>query len=449
MSGNAHIDPAEPRDMDGGDAAALSASNFSSLVESVFIYGINYTPEPTGVGRYTGDIGAYLSRKGVRVTVVTAIPHYPGWAPRDGYANWYKAESISGVRVVRCPLLLKSKMRGIWRLVAPLSFAITSAPVAIWKILIMRPDVVVCVEPTLFSAPLALCCAKLVRARTILHVQDMEIDAAFAVGHLARGKVKRFAHWIESCVLRRFTSVVTISSGMCEMLVSKGVVPARLSVVRNWVDIDKIDPMKVSSWLREELAIAPEAFIALYAGNIGPKQALPLVLDVAAALSNRADIVFIVAGEGPDKNSLIRLYGHLPNVRFLPVQAEDRFCELLTSVDCHLMPQHNGTTDMMLPSKLGGMLASGKPCIVMADDHTELYRFLFGSAVLVPPGNSEKLADAILSLASGSVSVNAQAQLKLVRDLDVKRCLEMFSDILLKGKSSPASDTQNSGGFCG
>ncbi len=89
-----------------------------------------------------------------------------------------------GVRVTRCPLILKRPMKGIWRLIAPLSFAVTSAPIAIWSTLRQRPKTVVVVEPTLFVAPMALLCARLVGARTLLHVQDLEVDAAFAMGHL-------------------------------------------------------------------------------------------------------------------------------------------------------------------------------------------------------------------------------------------------------------------------
>lgn len=434
MSGAVRNASSESQELDADKRVgvdALETSGISSVAKNVLIYGINYTPEPIGVGRYTGDIGEYLSRNGVCVTVVTAIPHYPGWAPRDGYSNRYNAEYISDVRIVRCPLFLKSEMRGVWRLIAPLSFAITSTPIAIWMILARRPDTIICVEPTLFSAPIALFFGKLVGARTVLHVQDLEVDAAFAVGHLGVGKLRRIAHWFETRILKGFSSVITISTGMRDMLLAKGVLPERLSVVRNWVNTEKIKPMQGHPWVREELDIAPDAFIVLYAGNIGPKQALPLMLDVAAKFAHRSDVVFIVVGDGPEKISLVARYGHLRNVRFMPVQSEDRFCELLSSVDCHLLPQHIGTTDMMLPSKLGGMLASGRPCIVMAGPGTELFNFLADAAIMVPPGDARRLLKAIEELVDGGVSVDANVQLELVKRLDEGHCIGSFSKIVL------------------
>src|SRR5450755_2708353 len=101
----------------------------------ILIYGINYTPEIIGVGRFTGEIGAYLAKNGFDVCVVTAPPHYPGWRAFPPYsARRYASETRAGVKILRCPLLLRADIHGIWRLIAPFSFALTSAPVVLWKI---------------------------------------------------------------------------------------------------------------------------------------------------------------------------------------------------------------------------------------------------------------------------------------------------------------------------
>ena len=98
--------------------------------------------------------------------------------PYRAYA--YCSETIDGVKVARCPMAMKTDAGGLWRLLAPLSFAIAAAPMLLWRMLRFRPDVVMCVEPTLFSAPLALLAAKLLGANSLLHVQDLEVDAASA-----------------------------------------------------------------------------------------------------------------------------------------------------------------------------------------------------------------------------------------------------------------------------
>ncbi len=211
----------------------------------ILIYGMNFSPEIAGVGRYTGEIAQHLADTGLDVTVVTAQPHYPGWRVKQGYRNRYSFGFEGGMRMRRVPVLLRQPMHGIWRLVAPLSFALTSAPVVFWEILRRRPHTVLCVEPTLFAAPVAQAAARLVGAFTVLHVQDLEVDAAFAVGHLgSRKSLKALGTLFEKLTLHRFHRVVTISDRMADRLVEKGVSRTRLSVVRNWVDLAHIFPMR-------------------------------------------------------------------------------------------------------------------------------------------------------------------------------------------------------------
>jgi len=402
-----------------------------ALTGRVFIYGMNYAPELIGVGRYTGEIGAYLATAGCRIDVITAVPHYPGWSVRDGYSNWFSVKRDHGQRVTRCPIILKKEMRGIWRLIAPLSFAIFSLPILLWRMLTVRPDVVFCVEPTLFAAPAALILAKLVGSRSVLHVQDLEVDAAFAVGHLGNNRFKAIAHGFERLVLRGFDSVVTISRRMRDQLAAKGVEPKKLHVIRNWVDLDKIKPLNRLSTFRAELAVAESAFVALYAGNIGAKQALHLLFEAAVRLKDNPAILFAIAGEGPEKAALLSRYGGLPNVRFLPLQPEEKLCELLGFADVHLLPQLEGTADLVLPSKLGGMLASGKACIVMAEPGTELHSFLGDSVRVIPPGDSDELAEAILAASRADGEAGTEPRLTLANSLRSETNLDAMSRLIL------------------
>ena len=166
----------------------------SETPAKILIHAINYAPELIGCGKYTTELALYLHSRGHQVEVVTAPPHYPGWYVREPYrALAYVRELLDGVFVTRCPMLMKADGGGLWRLLAPLTFALAAAPMVAWRIFRFRPDVVICVEPTLFSAPVAMTAAKLVGARALLHVQDLEVDAAFGVGHIKGAAIKRAA----------------------------------------------------------------------------------------------------------------------------------------------------------------------------------------------------------------------------------------------------------------
>ncbi|PJI41751.1 MAG: colanic acid biosynthesis glycosyltransferase WcaI [Rhizobium sp.] len=379
-------------------ASRQSAEGASLTSSKVLVYGMNYAPEMAGVGRYTGEIAEHLASLGADVTVVTTPPHYPGWKVQQNHGNRYSKAREERVMVFRVPLLLREKMGGIWRLLAPASFALTSAPVVFWQILKRRPATVFCVEPTLFAAPVAQFAAWLVGARTVLHVQDLEVDAAFAVGHLAGFKwLKAVGYVFERMTLRKFDRVVTISNRMAEKLAAKGISANRLSVVRNWVDLSHIYPMSDVSPYRAELGFADQDFVILYSGNIGAKQGLNVLLDAAERLDGDRDIHFVIAGEGPNKADLKARYGHLKNVRFLPFQPYARLNEFLNMPDLHVLPQEPDAADLVLPSKLGGMLASGKRVLVTANEETELAEFLGEASIIIPPGNAELMAARIRS----------------------------------------------------
>lgn len=391
----------------------------------IIIYGMNYAPEIAGVGKYTGELAEYFAAAGADVAVITTPPHYPGWAVREGYRNRFKSTEENGVYVRRTPLLLRRKMVGLWRMLAPLSFAITSAPIILIEVMRRRPHIVFCVEPTLFAAPVAQLGAWLTGAKIVLHVQDLEIDAAFAVGHLeSRAWLKKVAYAFERATLRRFSKVITISDRMAERLVNKGIASERLAVVRNWVDLEHIYPLSVESRYRAKLGFTRHDFVVLYSGNIGAKQGLDVLLDAAERLESERNIHFVVAGEGPLRHELQGRYGHLPNLRFLPFQPYAELNEFLNMADLHALPQEKGAADLVLPSKLGGMLASGKPVIVTAADGTELAEFLKDAAVITPPGDAQRLAEGIKLVQTKKPKTTTQKE--LAKSLGKKQILAEF-----------------------
>jgi colanic acid biosynthesis glycosyl transferase WcaI len=263
--------------------------------------------------------------------------------------------------------------------------------------------------------------AKIVGARRILHVQDLEIDAAFSVGHLKGFWLQKLAIAFERFILRRFKLVVTISARMKQKLVAKGVSPSSITVLRNWVDTSKIKRIDGPNCFREQLGIAPNAFVVLYSGQIGPKQALHLLLEAALKCGHETDIHFVVAGDGPTKKSLIATFDRAPNIHFLPVQPEEKLCELLNLADLHVLTQDRNAADLVLPSKLGGMLASGRSILVTANPGTELYDLLYGVAIIVPTGDAQALADAIKSVSTQRLNPPAETA----------KLLELFSSQII------------------
>ena len=80
----------------------------------LLIYGLNHAPEPTGIGKFTGEMAAWLAARVHQVRVVTAPPYYPAWQVGAGYSGWrWRRERVEGAEVYRCPLYVPARPRGL------------------------------------------------------------------------------------------------------------------------------------------------------------------------------------------------------------------------------------------------------------------------------------------------------------------------------------------------
>lgn len=419
------------------DSAAMAGA---AARKRVLVAAINYAPEEIGCGKYTTELSEYLSLRGYEVEVLTAPPHYPGWFVRRPYRWWsYSTEMRNGVRVMRCPMAMKRNAPGLWRLIAPLSFAICVSPLLLWRMVRLRPNVVVCVEPTLFASPLVVLAAKLIGARTFLHVQDLEVDAAFRIGHLKGGWLGKAGGLFERVVLRGFDQIITISEKMRAALIQKGVEATKIDMIRDWVNIQAIWPKHEAGQnpFRRELGIDDRRFVVLYAGHVGAKQGLDVLLDAARQLQDDAGILFVIAGDGPCKEALMRDFRDLRNLEFLPLQPASRLNDLLNLASLHALPQDHAAADLVLPSKLTGMLASGRPIVATAAAGTELAELLRDIAIIAPPGDSRALARAISDARSRDMTAEVAKGLSLAREFSAERILPLFEATLL-GEPSDA-----------
>lgn len=365
----------------------------------ILIVGLNFHPELTGAGKYTGEFAAYLAAQGHNVRVITAQPYYPHWQIQSGYHAWrYQREIWHGVEIQRCPLWVPRHPTGLTRLIHLATFALSCMP-ALMAQLRWKPAVVLCIAPALMSAPFVLAFAYLTGAKAWLHIQDFELDAAINLNILSKHQfIYPLARAIERFILTRFAYVSTISENMHLHCIEKGVRPERTFLLPNWVDTKKIHPSPEPNSLRVKLNIPSQTFVALYHGSMGPKQGLELLLETACLLGSRREILLVLCGDGPAKKGLVEQAAFLPNVRFLELQPEEKLNDLVNLADAHLLPQLANAADLVMPSKLCTMLASGKPVIATAEPGTQISQILDALGILVQPENASALAQALITL---------------------------------------------------
>jgi len=376
----------------------------------LLILGLNYAPEKVGIAVYTTGMAEALAAEGHEVRVVAGQPYYPAWKIMDGHNAWtYSSRTENGVQVLRVPHYIPGKPSGGRRLLHHASFALTALLPTLWKALTWRPDVVMTIAPSLIGAPVARMAAALAGARSWVHVQDFEVEAAFVTGLLkGEGAAARAARWFEGAVLKSFDHASAISPEMVKKLVEKGVPRGKTSEFRNWADIDAIRPMTHPSPYRAEWGITAEN-VALYSGNIANKQGIEIVLEAARLLKDRRDLTFVVCGEGPNRARLEEMATGLENIQFHDLQPRERLNDLMGLATIHLLPQLAGAADLVLPSKLTNMLASGRPVVATAAPGTGLAREVEGCGVIAEPGHVEAFASGIERLVVDSALREASA----------------------------------------
>ena len=364
----------------------------------ILFIGLNYSPEEIGIGPYSTGLVEALAARGHEVRAVVGQPYYPEWERQERYKGGWKTSVENGVEITRCPHYVPANPTGKRRMAHHLSFASSAYPSARLARSQHRPDLVLTVAPSMIAVPVAIRMARRAGVPLWLHVQDFEVGAALATGLIERdSKTALAAARFEQRMLSAADMVSTISARMCELAEAKGVPAERIVELRNWANHAHRMADADGDRLRREWSLEGKT-IALYAGNIGNKQGLEIILDAARVLADRPDIAFVIAGTGPGRARLAKAAAGLPNVQLRGKQPDAVMGDMLTMADIHLLPQLPDAADLVLPSKIGNMLASGRPIVATAAKGTGIDHELDGCGVVVPPLDVDALAWSIRQL---------------------------------------------------
>ena len=254
------------------------------------------------------------------------------------------------------------------------------------------------VEPPLMCTPAGTLLSRCCGSKAWLHIQDYEIDAAFALGLLRQPWLRWLATRFERFLLKRQDRVSSVSPAMVALAIKKGGSPSRAILLPNWAVLHDT-PTEAAAAMRHELGIPSHAVLALYSGNMGAKQGLEHLSAAAALLCDRPDMHFVFCGDGGGRAELQAACAGLARVQFLPLQDVERFQALLAAADIHLLPQRADVTDLVMPSKLTGMLASGRPVVATATPESALAEVVNQCGIVVTPGDAAAFAHAIAALA--------------------------------------------------
>lgn len=356
----------------------------------------HYPPEIRSVSVLMSQLAEDLAGRGHAVTVLAPYPpshmdEAPG-APRPERAG------PAGVRVIRVPVLPFVKVPRAVRAVTHF----TLAGSMVWSGLRTgRHDIVIVYSPPL---PLALggeILARRWRAPLVVNVQDIYPQALIDLG-LARNRfVLAVLRWLERRAYRRAAALTVHSDGNRRLLLARGVNPAKITVVPNWIDTGPAAVPDPNPY-RVDLALG-DRVVVLFAGVMGYAQDMAVIVDAATLLRDDSRIVFLLAGDGvrrPEAEALVRARG-IANVRFLPFQPIERYPILVAAADCCLVTLQASVATPVVPSKIAGILGLARPVVAALPegDAREIVD-RSGGGVCVAPGDAAALAGVVRDLAA-------------------------------------------------
>jgi colanic acid biosynthesis glycosyl transferase WcaI len=401
----------------------------------LLVYGINYYPELTGIGKYTGEMGEWLAERGHHIEVITAFPYYPKWETDKNYkGKWWHTEKIKNVSVRRCPIYVPKKVTGISRIFHDLSFFISST--IFWIPAFFRSyDAVIAIYPPLVTG-LYPTLYKLIRRKPfILHVQDLQVDVAKELGIIKSPMLLALLEKIEKIYIKNATIVSSISPGMRDRLISKGVKASAYFSLPNWAHVNFIKPSPIDESYKTEMGFIKEDKLILYSGSLAEKQGLEILLKMGQRFISEKGIYFMIVGQGFIKQRLMDQAAELGlhNIKFFELQPYEKLPALLNMADLHLVIQKKAAADLVLPSKFVSILSAGGAAVVTAAKDTSLHQLIkeHDLAILTEPENEEALFQCLMEhIRKDNLETKEKARNYAINYLEVNKILLEFENLL-------------------
>jgi glycosyltransferase involved in cell wall biosynthesis len=356
-----------------------------------------YWPDHASTAQHLADLAESLAEEGYECHVLCGQGRYKPGSPRPP-----AREVHNGVHVHRVPATSLGRRSTLARMTDYLSFYARALGVAL---AMPRFDVVV----TLTTPPIIGLIGTLLRrfkgSRHVYWSMDLHPDASLALGRMSRANpVVAWLAWLSDFVYRQADTVVVLGPYMADRISAKGVRHHRLAMVPVWSRRDEVYPLpRAGHPLRESLGLS-DAFVAMYSGNLGLAHSFDEFLAAARRLRDRPDIVFLLVGDGPRLAEVreAREREGLDNVRLLDYFPREQLHASLSLADVHLISMRREMTGIVVPGKLYGAMASGRPTLFVGPEHCESADTIRQAdcGLVVRLGDSEALVEALTGLAA-------------------------------------------------
>jgi colanic acid biosynthesis glycosyl transferase WcaI len=395
-----------------------------------------FPPDVNPSGKLMKELARGLALRGHELHVVTTFPHYAEFrVDREYRGKWIERTDEDGVRVSRVWVFASGAKQRMWHRLAnyvsynAAAFLAAQASAADY-------DVILAPNGSFFTGVTAAALRLLRGTRFIYNVQDIYPDVPARAGQLDSTLQVRGLQLIERAMYNAAAHVTVIANAQRENLLAKGVPADRITVIPNFVDLERITPQTADAELIRRFGW-PNKLVVAHSGNLGFAYDLDTLLDAAHLLRDRTDIQFVIIGDGVRKADLQQRAERLAlrNLQFLPFQPEADLPRLRASVDVQVSLYRRRSSELSLPSKLYEIMASGRPVIASAEADSDVARLIqqAGSGIVVEPERADLLAEAVSTLSADAalrMQLGERGRRYVTNHHSVKSVLDQYEALL-------------------
>ena len=359
-----------------------------------------YWPDHASTAQHLADLAEHLAARGHEVHVLCSQGAYKPGSPRPP-----KQEVHQGVTIHRVPATSFGRESTLHRMIDYLSFY---ARAFLAALTLPRFDAVATLTTPPIIGLIGTLLRKLKGSRHVYWSMDLHPDASLALGRMsARNPVVARLAWLSDLVYRRADKVVVLGPYMADRIAAKKVRRDRIATIPVWSRRDEIYPLpREGHELRAALGLS-DKFVVMYSGNLGLAHSFAEVIEAARRMRDRDDVVFLFVGGGPRLAEVERAKAEagLDNIRLMDYFPREQLHASLSVADVHLITMRAEMTGIVVPGKLYGAMASGRPTIFVGPAHSEsadtIRRADCGRTV--PLGDADGLVEAIEGLAADPI----------------------------------------------
>ena len=393
----------------------------------ILLLNMYYPPDTSATAKMARSVVDVLSIYH-RVTVLCGRPSYDPterrpWRP-------YQSETHGLARIIRTGSSDFPRFEMRKRVLNYLSYVALAVP----RALFLRCDVVLAMTDPPFEGIVGAVVGMLKGKPFVYNIRDLYPDMAVAGAIVEPGQLPRFWEKLHRWALRRSARVIVLGEDMRARIISKGVTPTRVAVIRDGAEI--LPPNTPLPTPDPEVVHAIRgkfSFVLLHAGNLGFYGAWQTLITAARRLANDG-VGLVFVGGGAQREQIQAMAEGADNIRFLDFFPSSRIPSVLAAADAHVVTVKRGLEGVVVPSKMYGILAAGKPIVAVAPRETDVVRLGLerGFAIAADPENPEELVADVRELALNKKKLKQMAEAARVAAPDYDRVKEMqkFVDLL-------------------